>query len=97
VLGPAGKHPAAAVTTLITNLAELVAAVADLRQVQGRAHQEAAARKATGQLRQLARCTAIQGSSARTSLVLPVATPVKPVPPRQRQTVAKPHIPTNSP
>jgi hypothetical protein len=97
VLGPAGKHPAAAVTTLITNLAELVAAVADLRQVQGRAHQEAAARKAAGQLRQLARCTAIQGSSARTSLVLPLATPVKPVPSRQRQTAAKPHIPTSSP
>jgi hypothetical protein len=99
VLGSAGSSPAA-LTMLITNLAELVAAVADLRQVQGRAHQEAAARAAAGQLRRLAQHTAIQRSSASTRLarvLQPPAVPVRPVPPQRRQTGTKPHIPNQSP
>ncbi|HXL92917.1 MAG TPA: hypothetical protein VN969_28650 [Streptosporangiaceae bacterium] len=99
VLGSAGSGPAA-LTMLITNLAELVAAVADLRQVQGRAHQEAAARAAAGQLHRLAQHTAIQRSPASTRLariLQPPAVPARPVPPQRRYTGTKPHTPNRSP
>jgi hypothetical protein len=99
VLGSVRSSPAV-LTVLISNLAELVAAIADLRQVQGRAHQEAAARAAAGQLRRLAQRTAARRSSASTrlaSILQPPAVPLKPVPPQRRQTGTKPHIPNRTP
>jgi hypothetical protein len=99
VLRSAGSSPAA-LPMLITSLAELVAAVADLRQVQGRAHQEAAARAAAGQLRRIAQRSAVSLPSAGTRLahvLQPPTAPGGPVPPQRRQTSTKPHIPNQGP
>jgi hypothetical protein len=55
LLGAAGGNPALALTTLIANLADLAAAAAELRQVQGRIHQAASAHAAAARLSRLAR------------------------------------------